>query len=272
MLESSGVSAEELEGLLKSLKSIGRAALPVVRQIAPTVAPIVGGAVGSLIAPGVGTAIGAQLGGLAGQAIGSAPQPGRRQPHTRRRRRTPTRRTARPVPTQGSPAAAQLMQTMFRPEVLQALLSMIMGGAGNSRTQVGRTSVPVGSVANMLSVLASRAAVESNMMAGDVDDEIPDYLVAEDGQYHGDPMSADDRADALYALLQEAALVEALNGDEDEDFEDDAELDVESDFEDDWLDDVDEMAEDEDEAYFALLELADDEDEVWEDEDDEWYG
>ncbi|MEZ4572173.1 MAG: hypothetical protein R2849_18005 [Thermomicrobiales bacterium] len=165
------------------------------------------------------------------------------------------------------------MQTMFRPEVLLAGTAVNDHGRGWEPRHAGRrTSVPVGSGQNMLSVLASRAAAELNMMADDVDDEIPDYLVAEDGQYHGDPMSADDRADALYALLQEAALVEALNGDEDEDFEDDAELDVESDFEDDWLDDVDEMAEDEDEAYFALLELADDEDEVWEDEDDEWYG
>jgi hypothetical protein len=277
MLESSGVSAEEFESLLKSLKRIGQAALPIVRKVAP----IAGGAVGSLVAPGIGTAIGAQLGGMAGQALGNVPQPGRRQTRTRRRRRAPAGRTPQRAPAgrtsrvarpQGSPAAVQLMQTMFRPEVLQALMSSIMGGAGNSRTQVGRTSVPVGSIANMLSVLASRAAAESNMMADDFDDGIPDYLMAEDGQYYGDPMSPEDRADALYALLQEAALIEALNGDEGEEIEDDAELYEESDFEDDWLDDVDEIAEDEDEAYFALLELADNDDEVWEDEDDGWYG
>lgn len=49
---------------------IGQAVGGVLKQVAKTALPAVGGALGTFVAPGVGTAIGSQLGSLASKALG----------------------------------------------------------------------------------------------------------------------------------------------------------------------------------------------------------
>ncbi len=49
---------------------IGQAVGGVLKQVAKTALPAVGGALGSFVAPGIGTAIGSQLGQMAGSALG----------------------------------------------------------------------------------------------------------------------------------------------------------------------------------------------------------
>lgn len=49
---------------------VGQAVGGVLKQVAKTALPAVGGALGSFVAPGIGTAIGSQLGSMAGSALG----------------------------------------------------------------------------------------------------------------------------------------------------------------------------------------------------------
>lgn len=49
---------------------VGQAVGGVLKQVAKTALPAVGGALGSFVAPGIGTAIGSQLGSMAGSAFG----------------------------------------------------------------------------------------------------------------------------------------------------------------------------------------------------------
>jgi hypothetical protein len=100
----------------------------------------------------------------------------------------------------GSPAAAQVMQLLTRPEVWNALLSMVMGETGRKTIAVGPgTPVPVSAFANLLAVRANQAAEQYN--AGT-------YPHGEGPQYWeaiGDPAVDEHRAEALEALLQDTA-------------------------------------------------------------------
>jgi len=97
------------------------------------------------------------------------------------------------------------MQTIFRPETLQALMAMLMGQAGRQIIPVGGTPVPVGAFTNLLSVLANQAAEEYNAVAP-ANGENPRYLQDFAGETTGDPAVAEYRAAALWELLQEAGV------------------------------------------------------------------
>src|SRR5437016_2583258 len=61
---------EFLGGLVKAAGSfikspVGRALGGVLKDVAKTALPVVGGALGSMVAPGIGTALGSQLGSMA---------------------------------------------------------------------------------------------------------------------------------------------------------------------------------------------------------------
>ena len=189
------ISAEDLEfSIGKFLKSAGK----VAQNVLPAVAPIAGTVIGTAVGGPVGAAIGGQLGSLAGRAVapGRPAQPGGIPPSP----------VGRMMPTTGgSPSAAQLLQMISRPEVLQALMGMMMGGAGRPNVMVGNTPVPAGAVANTIATLANQAAAEYNAVAsgGEV---VPRYLLDERGEFLCDPAVAEQRTEVLLRRFNEAAV------------------------------------------------------------------
>jgi hypothetical protein len=104
------------------------------------------------------------------------------------------------------PAAAQLLQTIFRPEVLQALIAMLMGQAGRQNIPVGpaNTPVPLGAFTNMLGVMANQASAEYNATVGANGETIPRYLRDFTGEVESDIAVPEYRARVLFEMLQEA--------------------------------------------------------------------
>jgi hypothetical protein len=94
---------------------------------------------------------------------------------------------------------------MFRPEMLQALMAMLLGQAGRQNIPVGNTPVPVGAFTNLLGVLANQAAAEYNAIAPRRGESLR-YFEDFAGEPKGDPAVAEHRAAALLELLQEAGL------------------------------------------------------------------
>ncbi len=184
------VSPEDLENFWGTLKNIGGA----VSKALPQILPVAGTVVGTAFGGPAGAALGGALGSVAGRAIGGAvgPRPPAGVPPSAQR------------PPQTAPAAGQLMQTMFRPEMLQALMAMLMGQAGRRNIPVGGTPVPVGAFTNLLGVLANQAAAEYNAVVPNGGS--PRYFHSFTGETMGDPAVAEHRAAALWELLQEADL------------------------------------------------------------------
>src|SRR5262245_50778714 len=186
VLESHAIDAEAMEGWLSTLGSIGKAVLPAVGGIAGT---LIGGPAGAAIGSKLGSLAGGALGGLTGSPHPPAPAPGF---------------APQPAAMGSSPAAGQLLQTMTRPETLQALMSMFLGPQlGRQNVSVGATPVPVGAFSNLLGVLANQAASEYSDAISTVRRRgIPEYMEGFAGEARGDPAVAQDRAGALYELLQ----------------------------------------------------------------------
>lgn len=115
---------------------------------------------------------------------------------------TPVAPTARPLPAAPapaiSPATAQMLQLLSRPEVLQALMAVAAGAMGRQTTQVGARSFPTQSVADALeyAVLAagnnSFAEVAANTAGGEayqalmMQDPEPDHAYAQDASWADD--------------------------------------------------------------------------------------
>jgi len=209
VMEQNNIDAAAMEGWLSTLGSV-----------AQTVLPIAGTVVGSVYGGPAGGAIGGQLGKLAGGAIGSATgQPAPAAPAPSPQRMMPP--LAGPVPQApstpaspsvgmsaagGSPAAGQLLQTLVRPETMQALMSMFMGKLGNPNVQVGGTQVPVGAFTNLLGVLAGKAASEYSEATIAARNAVPEYMQDYAGETVGDPAVAEHRARALSELLERTEI------------------------------------------------------------------
>jgi hypothetical protein len=191
--EKMGMDAEAAEGFFSDLGKFAQ-------KLAPTVLPIAGTALGTVVGGPVGAALGRSLGNVAGQAIaGNAPPGG-------------VGGAIGAVASGalggflggggGSPAAGQLLQTLTKPETLQAVASMAMGpGAGKQDISVGGNSVPTGTFARLLSLLAGRMEAEYNESLAAARESVPQYMQDFSGQPKGDPMVADHRAAVLYELL-----------------------------------------------------------------------
>jgi hypothetical protein len=193
------IDAESLEGFFDDLGKIASSVGTAVVKAAPTVLPIAGQVVGTAFGGPLGAALGGQLGSIAGGAIGAAT--GQR----------PAAGGAAPGPLGavasllgGSPAAGQLLQTITRPETMQALMSMFMGPMGKPNIPVGpaQTPVPVGAFSNLLGVLTNQAAAEYNASVSAANGRPPAYMTDYAGEAKGDPAVAEDRAQALLELLQ----------------------------------------------------------------------
>ena len=106
-------------------------------------------------------------------------------------------------PGAGSPAAGQLLQTITRPETLQALASMAMGATGRTDIPIGGSSVPVSAFSNLIGVLAGQAEAEYAESLARAESALPEYMVRANGEARGDPAVEEHRANALYEFLSE---------------------------------------------------------------------
>lgn len=107
----------------------------------------------------------------------------------------------------GSGAAGQLLSLLQRPEVLQALSSMVLGSAGRGTVAVGssQTPVPVGAIANLIGTLANQAAAEASIHSDGAERAL-EYMMDESGEFVGDPSLDRDRAARLWELLNAAQV------------------------------------------------------------------
>lgn len=204
-----GVEPEDVEDFMGSLQGFAKQAAPLARQALP--GAIQGAQQGAMVAGPWGALAGAVGGGAAslmgGRAQGTAPTPA--QPGN----------PAAPA-GQGAPspqvAAAELLALLSRPETQQALLALLMSGAGRSTVQVGTTPVPTHAFANAISEIAARVAEATDMPAS----EVSGYLVDSEGNPRGDIVNPAERARLLLGDLAVVAAAEAEQDIEDESFAD----------------------------------------------------
>lgn len=198
VLRNRNIDAEAMEGFLSDLGRVASSVGQAVVKAAPSVLPVAGQIVGTAFGGPVGAAIGGQLGSLAGGAIGAAtgqrPAAGGGLPGIGA------------IPglgsLLGSPAAGQLLQTLFRPQTIQALTSMALGPLGKPNISIAGTPVPVGAFGNLLSTLAGRAEAEYNESVASTRGTVPRYMQDYAGEAKGDPAISEHRAEALYGLLE----------------------------------------------------------------------
>jgi hypothetical protein len=193
ILESANIDPEYMEDFLSTLGNVGKS----VAGALPSILPVVGTVVGTAYGGPVGGAVGGALGGSLGGSLGGAQRPG--QP-------PPTQMPSYPVTPQipgALPPAAQLLQAIFQPAVLQALIAMLMGQAGAPNIKVGNTSASPGAFTNMISVLADQASAEYNAAVAASGKTIPPYLVDFAGEVQGDIAVPEYRASRLLEMLQE---------------------------------------------------------------------
>ncbi len=179
---------EDIEGFFddvgKAFSTVAKVAAPVVSSALPGV---ISGAMGGAALGPIGIIGGALAGGL-GSALSHQGGGGASPP-------------ARPT---GGGGAGQLLGALARPEIAQGLLSMVLGGAGRSSVPIGGSPVPLGAIANLLSVLTNRASEDLGETA----------FAGEGGAWLeavGDPGSAEARADALLGLLGAANAADAVD-------------------------------------------------------------
>ncbi len=245
LLAEAGIDANDLEFSLKNaFKKVGHFA----QKAAPTILPIVGTVAGTALGRPAGAMLGGALGRVAGGAIGAA---GSRGAHRQapRARQAPTRHPTRVRRgrTGGSPTAAQLLQAIQRPEVLQGLLAMALGSSGKRNTRIGAQSVPSGAIANLLGVLANRATEEYNAAMSYEGESIPSYLLDAEGEFVVDPAVPEARAAVVWGLLEQAAWERAMNAEADDE-------------DDEWYDEDasdDEEDEDDEDAFYDAMDIAD---------------
>jgi len=190
-LARQSIDAESAEGFFDNL---GKTLL----SVAPSILPVAGTVLGTAFGGPVGASIGGALGRFAGSAIGGATQ----QPSGG----APPAPGGMPPPVGGSPAAGQLLQTIARPETLNALMSMLLGSAGKPNVDVGATAVPVGAFTNLLGALANKAASEYNEATAAASEGIASYLTDYAGESIADAAIAEHRAAALYELIRATPL------------------------------------------------------------------
>jgi hypothetical protein len=118
----------------------------------------------------------------------------------------------------GAAAAGQLLNLFAQPQMLQALMAMMLGPLGKQNVQVGNTPVPVGAFSNLAGTLANRASTEAFGLPSESED-VPEYLTTEGGQLRCDVADSGARADALWELLQENYAAELAAESEEEQFE-----------------------------------------------------
>jgi hypothetical protein len=183
------------EDFLGSLASFGKSVAPLLARAAPDVAK--GAATGSTFGPW-GAVIGAGA-GLASSLLKSQAKPTPSSPAAPSGSvATAPQAKPSPLPT-GQAASATLLGLFQDPTVQQALISQVLGGAGNQqvKTPSGAT-VPNGAINTLLTQLLSHAS--EALPESQTDSE--SYLKDPAGEYLIDPASSDQHAALVLSYLQ----------------------------------------------------------------------
>lgn len=207
-LESLGLVAEDVEGILSG-----------IRRVAGVLRPALSGALQGGSRGGVtGAVTGAIQGALGGGRSTSSPARRQSQPVT------PVRSAGGPPTTTTTvqPATAdllQLLQTIFSPEVVQALVSMLLNllnddeqeALAQSHVSVGGTLVPDSAIPIALMDAAERFAAEFNLAMPGKDEGVPRYLLDAEGEYRINPANPSERVDPVNPEHRAAVVLELLN-------------------------------------------------------------
>ena len=171
------LGADLAEGL-DDVLGVARSATARVQRAAPAV--LQGAASGYLAGGPAGAVFGGALGALG--VPPHAPVAGRSQ-------------------AVANPAALELLLTVLRPEIVEALVALALGRLGAPAVPVAGVPVPVAAVPNLVQSLAEQAAVAHPPIAAR---RVPAYLgeAYTRGEDIGSPMV---QAESLRALLRESA-------------------------------------------------------------------
>jgi hypothetical protein len=191
--ERYGSDAEAAEGFFSDLGKF-------VQKAAPAILPVAGTVVGGAFGGPIGASLGGSLASFAGKAIGGGGG----------QASSPSAGGLGGLLgggglgnlLGGSSAASQLLQTVLKPQTMQAVASMAMGPLGKPNVSVGGTQVPVGAFGNLLKILSGRMEAEYNAKIAEARSDVPEYMKDYAGEPKGDPAVADNRARALFELLE----------------------------------------------------------------------
>jgi hypothetical protein len=184
----------DLAAGLESVSSELRSAARYIQRAAPGI--LQGAATGFAAGGPAGAVLGAVGGGLAGAGAGTGGV-------------AVNAANAAAAPSQpvANPAALELLLTLLRPEVVEALIALALGGRGARTVSIAGMPVPVGAIPELVRSLAEQASAtwstESTRVRPDARASLPRYLAvaARRGEDVGAPHV---RANALRALVHEA--------------------------------------------------------------------
>jgi hypothetical protein len=214
LLQKQGIDAEAMEGFFDQLGKFASTAGQAVLKAAPSILPVAGTVLGTAFGGPLAASLGGSLGSLAGKAIGGA---------TGQAPSMGASGAGGVAGLLGSPAASQLLQTVVKPETLQALTSMAMGPLGKPNVDVGGTSVPVAAFGNLLKMLAGRTEAEYYESIAASREAVPAYMQDYAGLPKGDPAVAAHRAAALFELLDSTEADDEADDERSEEAEAEAE-------------------------------------------------
>jgi len=216
LMQSQGMDAEAMEGFFDDLKkvatSVGQVALKAAPSVIGVAAPLIGTAFGGPI----GGMIGSSLGSLAGGALASAT--GQKPPSGGGGAGGGIGQLLGGLTGGGSPAAGNLLQSLLKPQTIQALGSMALGGLGKDTVPVGGQNVPVGGFLSMLKTFIGNAEAEYNAAQAAADSALPEYLRDYAGMPAGDTANDQLRAQKLQELLESAEAVESDSAESEAEF------------------------------------------------------
>lgn len=223
--------AEDLGDLAGAIRNVA----PYLAKAAP--GALKGAATGFMVGGPVGAVAGGVGGGLAGiagagpaaptsAAQAAVPQPGGPAgvaPAVVAQPGAAQATAPQPGSAIANPAALQLLLTLFRPEVVEALIAMVLGRNGAPGVEVAGRAVPVGAVTNLIQSLSEAASASHH--ASVRSSGTPRYL--SEALRRGEDVAAPGvRSAALLELIHDAwdddiaAASEAPDEDLDEEFDD----------------------------------------------------
>jgi hypothetical protein len=100
--------------------------------------------------------------------------------------------------------AGVLLGLIQNPTVLQALMSLALGGAGRKDVSVSGTSVPASAFANLVGAVGSKAFAKAEA-AAEPSEDLPDYLYNK-GSLAVDPAIPSQRAARLLEMIGESTV------------------------------------------------------------------
>jgi hypothetical protein len=207
-----GVSPDDVESFFGDIGNAVKSVGSVVKSALPAVLPVAGTVVGTALGGPVGGALGGTLGSTLGGAIAPSPKPGSAplpKPAAAPKPGivgTMVSAVGNKAATGGNPSAAQLLQTLFNPKVIQGLQSMALGQAGKQTISVAGNQVPISAFTNLLGSLLTQATEEHHRIQASSGESVGPYLIHAEGYPTVDFNSPEQRAGVLLNLLQQESL------------------------------------------------------------------